>query len=134
VAFAAWTSSISLIEPAVAWMTEKSSLSRSNAAWMVGFCSWLLGLAVVLSFNVWQDVTLILGLGIFDTLDKLTTTILLPLGGLMMAIFAGWIMRAHHVQDELGLGAKAYALWRFIIRYISPLAILAIFLFLIGMI
>ena len=74
------------------------------------------------------------GLGIFDTLDKLTTTIMLPLGGLMMAIFAGWVMHTHHVQEELGLGDKAYALWRFIIRYISPLAILAIFLFLLGLI
>lgn len=134
VAFAAWTSSISLIEPAVAWMTEKSALSRSTAAWLVGASAWLLGLTVVLSFNIWADIKLVFGLGIFDTLDKLTTTIMLPLGGLMMAIFAGWVMRAHHVQEELGLSDKAYALWRFIIRYISPLAILAIFLFLLGLI
>lgn len=134
VAFAAWTSSISLIEPAVAWMTEKSRLSRRSAAWLVGFSAWLLGLSVVLSFNVWQGVTLFLGLGIFDTLDKLTTVIMLPLGGLMMAIFAGWIMRAHHVQDELGLKGPAYAVWRFIIRYISPVAILAILISLLGLI
>jgi neurotransmitter:Na+ symporter, NSS family len=134
VAFAAWTSSISLIEPAVAWMTEKSNLSRSAAAWIVGLSAWLLGLTVALSFNLWSEVKLLFGLGIFDTLDKLTTTIMLPLGGLMMAIFAGWVMHTHHVQEELGLGDKAYALWRFIIRYISPLAILAIFLFLLGLI
>lgn len=134
VAFAAWTSSISLIEPAVAWMTEKSRLSRRSAAWLVGFSAWLLGLSVVLSFNIWQGVTLFFGLGIFDTLDKLTTVIMLPLGGLMMAIFAGWIMRPHHVQEELGLNESNYAIWRFIIRYISPVAILAILISLLGLI
>lgn len=134
VAFAAWTSSISLIEPAVAWMTEKTRLSRQAAAWMVGLSAWLLGLSVVLSFNVWQGVTLFFDLGIFDTLDKLTTVIMLPVGGLMMAIFAGWIMRPQHVQDELGLKAVAYAVWLFIIRYISPVAIVAILVSLLGLI
>lgn len=134
VAFAAWTSSISLIEPAVAWMTEKSRLSRRSTAWLVGFSAWLLGLSVVLSFNIWQGVTLFFGLGIFDTLDKLTTVIMLPLGGLMMAIFAGWIMRPHHVQEELGMKKSNYAIWRFIIRYISPVAILAILISLLGLI
>lgn len=130
VTFAAWTSSISLIEPAVAWITENTSFSRRASAWWVGSTAWALGLSVVLSFNVWQDVTLVFGLGIFDTLDKLTSTILLPLGGLMMAIFAGWVMRTEHVQDELGLHTKPYRLWRFTIRYLSPLAIIALFFYL----
>ncbi len=134
VTFAAWTSSISLIEPAAAWITENSSISRPAAASLIGFCTWLLGMSVVLSFNVWQDITLGFGLGIFDTLDKLTTNIMLPLGGLMMAIFAGWIMQPNHVREELGLQAKAYASWRFIIRYISPVAIVMIFLYLFGLI
>ena len=133
VAFAAWTSSISLIEPAVSWLTENGMDSRAKAAWLVGGSSWLLGLTVVLSFNIWQDVKLVFGLGIFDTLDQLTTTIMLPLGGFLMTIFAGWVMYADHVQDELGLGAKTYNIWRFIIRFITPLAIIAIFLFLLGL-
>jgi NSS family neurotransmitter:Na+ symporter len=56
VVFAAWTSSISLIEPAVSWMTENGLKSRPVAAWLVGGLSWVLGLSVVLSFNAWQDV------------------------------------------------------------------------------
>lgn len=132
VAFAAWTSSISLLEPAVSWLTENGLQSRALAAWLVGGISWLLGLSVVLSFNEWQGVTLLFGLGIFDTLDKLTTNIMLPLGGLLMTLFAGWLMYPDHVEDELGLGRKAYAVWRFLIRYITPLAIVAIFLFLLG--
>jgi NSS family neurotransmitter:Na+ symporter len=93
----------------------------------------LLGLSVVLGFNEWQDVTLLFGLGIFDTLDKLTTNIMLPLGGLLMTLFAGWVMYRNHVEDELGLSHRNYAIWRFIIRYITPLAIVAIFLFLLGL-
>lgn len=134
VTFAAWTSSISLIEPATAWITENTSVTRAKAACLIGFCTWLLGISVVLSFNVWQGVQIVFGLGIFDTLDKLTTTILLPLGGLMMALFAGWIMRTQHVREELGLQPRTYAVWRFIIRYISPLAIVIIFLSMIGLI
>jgi NSS family neurotransmitter:Na+ symporter len=134
VAFAAWTSAISLVEPAIAWLTENTSLTRKQSAWLIGITDWLLGIAVLLSFNKWQDIHLLFGLGIFDTLDKLTSTIMLPLGGLAMAIFAGWVMRTLHVQEELGLTDAVYPLWRFTIRYISPMAILAIFSYLFGLI
>ncbi len=134
VAFAAWTSAISLVEPAIAWITENTRISRRRAALLIGVFDWLLGVAVLLSFSTWQDVRLIFGLGIFDTLDKLTTNILLPLGGLLMAFFAGWVMRTQHVREELGLTLRAYAVWRFTIRYLSPLAIVAVFLYLLGMI
>ena len=134
VAFAAWTSSISLIEPAVAWLTEKKYCDRLKAAWLTGVSAWLLGVCVALSFNHWSNIKLLFGFGIFDTLDKLTTNILLPLGGLMMAIFAGWVMRADHVQDELDLKTIAFRLWRFIIRYVSPIAIMIILLSLFGLI
>lgn len=134
VAFAAWTSAISLVEPAISWITENTNISRTLAASFIGLFSWILGIAVALSFNVWQNITLAFHLNIFDTLDKLTTNILLPLGGLMMAIFAGWVMKTHHVQTELGLGNHLYTAWRFTIRYVSPIAITAIFLYLFGLI
>jgi len=133
VAFAAWTSSISLVEPAVAWITENTTYNRRQAAWVIGLTAWLLGIAVLLSFNHWQQITLLFGLNIFDTLDKLTTNILLPVGGLLMALFAGWVMKTEHVQAELGLVRQTYQLWRFTLRFISPLAILAIFLYLFGL-
>jgi NSS family neurotransmitter:Na+ symporter len=132
VAFAAWTSAISLVEPAIAWITENSSLSRKQATRLIGFTDWLLGIAVALSFNRWSDIKPIANLSLFDLLDKLTTNILLPLGGLTMAIFAGWIMKTTHVADELGIAPHGYQLWRFIIRYISPLAIIFIFAYLFG--
>lgn len=134
VAFAAWTSAISLVEPAIAWITENTRLTRLQAAWLIGLTDWVLGIAVLLSFSAWKDVRLLFGLSIFDTLDKLTTNILLPLGGLLMALFAGWVMKTPHVQEELNVGAWPYRLWRFTIRFVSPLAIIAIFFYLFGLV
>lgn len=134
VAFAAWTSAISLVEPTIAWITENTVISRIQSTIIIGFCVWLLGLAVVLSFNEWSNIKLIFGLNIFETLDKLTSTILLPLGGLTMAIFAGYFMHSKHVQDELDLRNLAFKCWRLSNNYIAPLAITSVFLYLLGVI
>lgn len=134
VAFAAWTSSISLVEPAIAWIVENTKVKRHHAALAIGITVWLLGVAVALSFNDWKDIKIIFNLNIFETLDKLTSTILLPLGGLLMAIFAGYFMNKNHVQDELNLNDNAFKLWRVTNNYISPIAILAVFLYLFGLI
>ncbi|MEQ1487655.1 MAG: sodium-dependent transporter [Methylotenera sp.] len=134
VAFAAWTSSISLVEPAIAWITENTKIKRYSAAWGLGLIVWLLGVAVVLSFNEWKEIKIIFGLNIFETLDKLTSTILLPLGGLLMAIFAGYVMKKNHVQEELDLNNQHFKLWQFTNNYIAPIAIAAVFLFLFGLV
>jgi NSS family neurotransmitter:Na+ symporter len=134
VAFAAWTSAISLVEPTIAWIVENSKISRKLAATALGLLIWLLGISVVLSFNDWQHIKIIFDLNIFETLDKLTSTILLPLGGLLMAIFAGYFMRKEHVQEELSLSNRAFKLWRFTNNYISPVAIVAVFLYLFGIV
>lgn len=134
VVFAAWTSAISLVEPATAWITENTRVSRVQSAVMIGVSVWLLGLAVVLSFNEWKEVTLVFGLNIFDTLDKLTSAILLPLGGLMMALFAGYVMKKRHVMQEINLSPSGFRLWRVTNNYIAPVAILGIFLYLFGLV
>lgn len=134
VAFAAWTSAISLVEPTIAWIVENTTISRKVSTTALGFAVWLLGIAVVLSFNDWQHVKIIFGLNIFETLDKLTSTILLPLGGLLMAIFAGYFMKRDHVQDELNLDNRGFKLWRITNNYISPIAIIAVFLYLFGLV
>lgn len=134
VAFAAWTSSISLVEPAIAWITENSIIKRAPAAWGLGLIVWLIGFAVVLSFNEWKDIKVVFGLNIFETLDKLTSTILLPLGGLLMAIFAGYFMKKDHVQEELNLNDSAFKLWRLTNNIVAPIAIAAVFLYLFGVI
>jgi len=131
VAFAAWTSSISLVEPAVSWLVENTRFRRRQAALLVGGTIWLLGLAVLLSFNVWGEIKLF-GLTIFDQLDKLTTNVMLPLGGLLMALFAVWVMRAAHAQEELALNDRHYRRWLFVTRYVAPAAIVLVFLNLAG--
>lgn len=130
VAFAAWTSAISLIEPTVAWFTENKALSRKQITYAIGVVIWLLGVAVALSFNRWSHIKLLFNLNIFETLDKLTSTILLPLGGLMMAIFAGYVMVKKHSQEELHLSNIGYQAWRFTNNRIAPVAIVAVFLYL----
>jgi len=134
VAFAAWTSSISLVEPATAWVVENSKIKRRATAWAIGFVVWLLGIAVVLSFNEWKAIKIVFGLNIFETLDKLTSTILLPFGGLLMAIFAGYFMSKHHAQEELDLNNHHFKLWRFTNNYVAPIAIGAVFMYLFGLI
>jgi NSS family neurotransmitter:Na+ symporter len=131
VAFAAWTSSISLVEPAVSWLIENTRLTRPLAALLVGGLIWLIGIAVLLSFNAWGEIKLF-GLSIFDQLDKLTTNILLPLGGLLMAVFAVWVMHAAHAQEELALNDRHYRRWLFVTRYVAPAAIILVFLNLAG--
>lgn len=134
VAFAASTSAISLVEPTIAWIVENTRINRQKACLGLGLFIWLVGISVLLSFNVWQDIKLIFGLGIFDTLDKLTSTIMLPLGGLLMAIFAGYFMKKRHSKDELDLTTKTYNLWRLANNIIAPVAICSVFLYLLNII
>lgn len=134
VGFAAWTSAISLVEPTIAWIVENTKISRNASAAALGLVVWLLGVAVLLSFNEWQHIKIIFGLNIFETLDKLTSTILLPLGGLLMAIFTGYFMKKNHVQDELNLGNHTFKLWRLANNIIAPIGIAAVFLYLLGIV
>jgi len=132
VSFAAWTSSISLVEPAVAWVIENTTISRKMASLLLGLAIWLVGISVVLSFNEWQDVKIAFGLGIFDSLDKLTSTVMLPLGGLLMAIFAGYLMKKNHIAEELRITGWAFNFWKIANTVIAPIAVVMVFLNLLG--
>jgi len=126
--FAAWSSAISLIEPAVAWLVENRGWSRVRASVVCGLATWLVGLGTVFSFNYWDSYTL-WGKTFFDLMDYLTANIMLPLGGLFIAVFAAWVMSRESTQDELELGdGGAYPLWRFMVRFVTPLAVIIVFL------
>ncbi|MGI9219401.1 MAG: sodium-dependent transporter [Woeseiaceae bacterium] len=125
--FAAWTSAISLMEPAVAWIMEHMRRTRAQAAVMIGGGIWALGFATVLSFNVLADFKFLRGT-LYDNLDYLTINLMLPLGGLLITIFAGWVMCRNSSADELGGAGTAYKLWRFLTRYVAPIGILFVFL------
>ncbi len=131
--FAAWTSAISLIEPAVAWMVENHGMSRAKAAVWAGAITWVLGLGTVLSFNLWSEVTLF-GKTFFGVLDYLTFNVMLPLGGLFIAVFAAWLMSRRSTVDELAIGdGLGYETWRFLVRFISPAAVIIVFLYVLGL-
>ena len=129
--FAAWSSSISLVEPAVAWLVENRGLSRPAAAILCGIIAWLLGLGTIFSFNVWADYRLF-DRSFFELLDFLTSNIMLPVGGLFIAIFAGWIMPRAMTEGELATGRRVYASWRVVVRYVSPVAVIIVLLNLLG--
>jgi len=132
--FAAWTSGISLIEPAVAWLVENKSISRIKASIWVGLSVWLLGLGTVFSFNIWSgDGFKLFGMTFFDILDYLTANIMLPLGGLLIALFAGRFMTRGSSVEEFNMGdGIRYSLWRVLIRYVTPVAVVIVFLNAIG--
>lgn len=139
--FAAWTSAISLLEPMVAWMVENHGFSRTSATVWSGMGSWLLGLCSIFSFNLWADfkplgfIPAFQNKTVFDLLDGLTANVMLPLGGLMIAVFAGWQMSRRTCREELELEEGIlFKTWYFVIRFISPLAVLAVFLNVVGII
>ena len=129
--FAALTSSISLIEPAVAWLVENHDMDRNKACIWAGSSCWLLGVAVVFSFNIWSTHTLF-NKNLFELLDYLTANLMLPLGGLAIAVFAGWQMKEQDSKQELELPSDAYKLWLFFIKYISTSAVFLVFLHVLG--
>lgn len=135
-AFAAWTSAISLLEPVVTWLVESHGMNRVMASAWSGLAAWLLGVVALLSLNIWSDYKF-LGKNAFDLMEYATTNVMLPLGGLLIAVFAGWLMRHEssmdelHIKDRLHLG---YRLWQFLVRVIAPISVLFIFLNVTGVI
>lgn len=129
--FAALTSAISLIEPFVAWLVEHKGMTRVKASIVSGLGTWLLGVSVALSFNVWSEYTLF-DKTIFDLLDYLTANLLLPIGGFCIAIFAGWVMHKNHTKEELGLPAIQFAIWEKLICYVAPGAVFLVLLDVVG--
>jgi NSS family neurotransmitter:Na+ symporter len=146
--FAAWTSAISLVEPAVTWAIEKLHTTRIKATVWVGIIIWLMGIVSVFSVSgttigdIVKSVAStfhVAGLDLrhrffdltaFSLIDALVTLILLPLGGLLIAFFAGWVMRRESSEDELSLKSPvSYKFWRYLVRYITPIAVLTIFIF-----
>lgn len=128
VTFAAWSSSISLVEPAIAWVSESGRGTRLQGALLLGLVCWILGLGTVLSFNHWESARLFGKFNFFEFADFLTASIMLPLGGLLMAIFVGHFMSRKRIEDEVQMSAGVlFNMWYRVLRWISPLAIGVIF-------
>ncbi len=155
--FAALTSSISMLEGQVSYMIDNWKWKRINATTLVAIIIFLAGIPCALSFGLFKDFYLLPGKTFFDTLDFLASNILLPFGGFMLSISVGWLwdrgLRYKTAISELPDGTKIVkngyvfnkplqeitnngilnfpfmSAWIFTIKWISPLIILAIFLY-----
>ena len=132
-AFAAVTSLIALIEPLVAYAIDKWGITRHKACIGVGVVLWAVGLCSVLSFNEWSDffplamIERFEAATLFDIIDFVTAQILMPLGGILIALFVGWRMKAAVLSEELPtMGAAVFQLWLWMVRIVAPLAIAAV--------
>ncbi len=127
VVLAALSSAISLIEPTVRWCESRWSIPRTKAAWLIGGLTWLIGLATIASFNIASNIHLFGDKTFFGSIDFLTANIMLPLGGLLMAVFFGWIMSKESVQKELGLSVYWLRLFNWVLKFVTPVAVSIVF-------
>ena len=127
---AALTSAISMHESVTAYVLEAFQVSRRRAAAIVSIACMTLGVACSLSFGVWSDLTLF-DKTIFELFDFTASKIILPIGGIIICLFTGWYLDRKLVENELTNGGtlrfRFFRLYYFIIRYVAPLAIAAVF-------
>ncbi|HCY00122.1 MAG TPA: sodium-dependent transporter, partial [Bacteroidales bacterium] len=129
---AALTSTISLLEVVVAFLSEELKISRKKATVIATLSVSVLGIFASLSFGTLKGVT-IFGKSIFDVLDYTASNVLLPLGGLFIVLFVGWFGGKKIIKSELSnegtLRVRYYPYFNFIVKFIAPFAIAAIFIY-----
>jgi len=125
--FAAWSSAISLIEPAVAWMVERFGWTRLRATVFGGICSWTVGILTVVSFNVAAGFKPVGGMNMFELIDFLTANIMLPVGGMAIALFVGWrLLPTARSEAMADLPDGIVMLWLWSVRVVAPIAVLVV--------
>ncbi|MBD3799720.1 sodium-dependent transporter [Sulfuricurvum sp.] len=135
-AFAGLTSSVSLVEPMIQYLIDRWNMSRIKAAVSMGLFFYVFGIVAIFSLNT--DTASYLtwgGKNFFDWVDYMTSNVLLPLAGLIMAIFVGYVVEKERVasvlQEQMGW---FYPIWRCSVRYIAPVALFVVMLNLMGLI
>ncbi len=123
---AAWTSALSLLEPPVEIAMSVLKIKRVPATILMTTLIWAVGLLSALSYNELSEVT-IADEAILDFLSNFTDKVLLPITGLLVAIFSGWVMGMNSTTKELGGYGPVYIYWRICVRIIAPIAISMIF-------
>lgn len=121
------TSMVGLVEALTSWTEERFNLSRHQSTIIVVGSIALFSVYSIVSYNILSQWT-VAGKNFNDIMDVLSNQILLPLGGLLIAVFAGWAMKKEATHDELdSLSSGQYSIWHFLIRYVVPPALLIIF-------
>ncbi|NVD35279.1 sodium-dependent transporter [Marinobacter lutaoensis] len=132
---AAITSAISMLEPVVEWLEEHKGFSRARSALFGGLVIWFVGIGTVLSFNLWSDVhplgfiAFFKDKTVFDLLDFLVSSLMMPLGSLAIALFAGWALGRQGLAEDIGLRGLSYRLFMVVLRYLTPAGIAVVFLY-----
>lgn len=129
--FAAFSTSLGMLEPVVAWLKGMPGFNRPRATVAGGFAAWLAGVGSVFSFNIWSDFHPLGWVGLkntyFEIIDFFIANLLLPINGLLIALFAGWIITKAKASDELQpMGKAAFSYWHFVCKYLAPIAIIAV--------
>uniref|UniRef100_A0ABV7LTG1 Transporter n=1 Tax=Litchfieldella rifensis TaxID=762643 RepID=A0ABV7LTG1_9GAMM len=123
---ATWTSSINLAEPMVATL-QGMGLRRSRATALVAVAVWLAGLLSVLSFSTMAEVDWLAGMNFFELVTTVPTDVFLPIGGLLIAIFAAWVMPRSTALRALDAGPNGFRVWQALLRYVSiPLTLIVL--------
>lgn len=125
-AVAAITSMVGLMEPLVAWCEADLKLSRELGVVLIGTALWVCSTISILSYNRWSYWQF-LERDLSEWLDFVPNEVFLPLGALLLALFAGWVVSAPVSRRELAVrGRLGYSLWLFLIRFVVPPAVLVI--------
>ena len=130
---AALTSSISMLEVAVAYLMEEKKFSRLTACITLFVICWIVGALCSLSFGPLSHIK-IDGGNLFDFFDSFSSNVLMTLGSLFTVLFVGWRLKKTDIYDEftnggtLSVNARIFGILWFLIRYICPLAIISIFI------
>ncbi len=135
-AVAALTSSISVLEVVVAYFVEELHISRKRATMIAALMISVLGVFCTLSFGVMSEVT-IFGLGFFNLMDFTASNLLLPLGGLFIVLFVGWVLGAERSRNEISnqgtLRVGYFPVFMFLVKFIAPFAITLVFIYGLGL-
>jgi NSS family neurotransmitter:Na+ symporter len=130
-AFAALTSAISLLEAQVAYLIDERGWARSRATAFLAALAFVVGIPSALSGNALANWHLIGERNFFDSMNLITANYLLPISGLLIAVYVGWFWSGDEEKDELiaGDAGWVYPTWHFLIRFVAPLAVAVILYF-----
>lgn len=123
--FATVTSAIAMLEVVVAIGIGQKTQGRKRASWIFAAIIFLVGIPSALSYGVMSDFT-IMGKNFFDFADYITSSILMPIGALLISLFAGFHYSKKISQQELRSSSLLFTIWITIVRYVAPVAILII--------
>jgi neurotransmitter:Na+ symporter, NSS family len=127
---AAITSAIGLVEAVASSLMDSLNLSRAKAVWGLLAVLFVLGVPIALSQGPWADVT-VLGRNLFDLFDFVSGNVLLPLSGLMIALYVGWSWGFERFQEETNVGARVVRVagyWKPLVKLLIPAAIVIVLL------